>query len=80
MLNEILNEFDKVREKDKLTRNSVRDLIKGLKGELKSLDQEIESNSNTMNVKYKFRIFIGRKYKFKRTFLCISLKNDKQSS
>ena len=55
MLNEILNEFQKVREKDKLTRNSVRDLIKGLKTELKSLDQEIESNSNMMSVKYKLK-------------------------
>jgi len=52
MLNEILSEYEKVRQKDKQTRKSVRDMIKGLKTELSSLDKELEENYNSMTVSF----------------------------
>ncbi len=50
MLNEIINEFEKVREKDKITKKNVSELIKGLKDELKLLEKDLESSQNEMNV------------------------------
>jgi hypothetical protein len=51
MLNEILGEFEKVRDKDKSTKKSIRDLIKGLKSELVILESELESVDNQMMVR-----------------------------
>ena len=51
MLNEILGEFEKVRDKDKSTKKSIRDLIKGLKTELVTLESELESVDCQMMVR-----------------------------
>jgi hypothetical protein len=51
MLNEILGEFEKVRDKDKSTKKSIRDLFKGLKSELVILESELESVDNQMMVR-----------------------------
>jgi hypothetical protein len=51
MLNEILSEFEKVREKDKSTKKNISDMIKGLKSELKGLESELEENINEMSVR-----------------------------
>jgi hypothetical protein len=50
MLNEILGEFEKVREKDRTTKKNIRDLIKGLKSELVNLETELESTDSQMTV------------------------------
>jgi hypothetical protein len=50
MLNEILCEFEKVREKDKSTKKYVKDLIKNLKEELINLDNELDSSQSEMMV------------------------------
>ena len=50
MLNEILSEFEKVREKDKTTKKSVKDLIRGLKNDLKVLESNLEDAQTSMTV------------------------------
>ena len=50
MLNEILNEYEKVREKDKATKKNTKELIKGLKSELLNLEKVLESSNDMMNV------------------------------
>jgi Txe/YoeB family toxin of Txe-Axe toxin-antitoxin module len=50
MLNEILSEYDKVREKDFSTKNSIKDIIKSIKTDLNYLQSEIEDISNQMEV------------------------------
>ncbi len=50
MLDEILIEFEKVKEKDKSTKNNVRSLIKSMKSELLSLEQDLERINNQMTV------------------------------
>jgi hypothetical protein len=52
MLNEILSEYDKVREKDLSTKKSVKDIIKSIKNDLKYLQSEIEDISNKMEVNF----------------------------
>ncbi len=54
MLNEILNEFEKVKEKDKSTKESIRNLFKSMKNELKNLEYNLETFNNEMNVKLVF--------------------------
>lgn len=56
MLNEIKNEFEKVREKDIKTKISVKNLIKDLKNELTELENELEGSQNEMTVYKKFII------------------------
>jgi len=53
MLNEILNEFEKVREKDKTTKNNVKDLFGKVKQELFSLESSLEGLQNEMSVNLK---------------------------
>jgi len=50
MLNEILSEFEKVRNKDISTKNNIKDMIKDLKNELISLETEIEQSQIEMTV------------------------------
>jgi hypothetical protein len=50
MLNEILSEYDKVREKDLSTKKSINDIIKSMKRDLTYLQSEIEDISTQMEV------------------------------
>jgi hypothetical protein len=51
MLDEILTEFEKVREKDNSTKNIVNDLFGKIKQELFSLESSLECLQNEMSVK-----------------------------
>jgi hypothetical protein len=51
MLNEILSEFEKVRDKDRSTKKNVRDLISGVKDELKMLEFQLEETNGKMTVR-----------------------------
>lgn len=50
MLNEILSEFEKVREKDKSTKKGIKDMISNLKTELVTLEEDLTDLSNSMMV------------------------------
>lgn len=50
MLNEILSEFQKVREKDKITKRGVSDMINNLKSELTSLSNGLDNINDEMTV------------------------------
>jgi hypothetical protein len=52
MLNEILADFEKVREKDISTKNSIKSMIQGLKTDLTSLKSELEDIPNQMTVNF----------------------------
>jgi hypothetical protein len=57
MLNEILAEYDKTKEKDISTKKSIRNIISDLKSNLQTLGEELEEapNQMTVNLVYKNR-------------------------
>lgn len=50
MLNEILNEYEKLRESHKQSKNSVSDIIANLRLEVKGLEGKLEGLTDEMNV------------------------------
>ena len=50
MINSIVDEFVKLREKDQFTKKSIKDMIDSLKTELVSLDEKLEKARTEMTV------------------------------
>jgi hypothetical protein len=50
MLNEILSECERVREKDTSTKNSIKNLLADLKSNLQNLSEELEEIPSQMTV------------------------------
>ena len=50
MLNEILSELEKVREKDLSTKRSIKEMINSMKNDLKDMQRNINDINNQMTV------------------------------